>query len=358
MHQFVRLLGGSLGLILAIALTSPSATGSVFDRSLAGYVLLLTWLVAWFIAGYAVMPHITVEPARRMIESVSDLSAGEFVAAVIGLTVGLLLGLLLGLPLANFPEPYGWLLPLGVSVVLGLGMMGLTVAKRDDLLDAARDVGLLRSPETHAPGDTDAEVSGPPTYVDTSAIIDGRLVDVVASGFLAGTLVVPRFVLGELQHIADDSDAARRSRGRRGLDVLSVLQKDHRIDLDLSDEDVPEVKAVDAKLVALARSHGGVVLTTDYNLNRVAQLQGVRVMNLNQLANAMKPAFLPGEALRVKVIQEGKEPGQGVGYLDDGTMIVVEGGARYLQRELEVHVTRVLQTVAGRMVFAQPIGGS
>ena len=152
MHRFVRLLGGSLGLILAIALTSPSATGSVFDRSPAGYVLLLTWLVAWFIAGYSVMPHITVEPARRMIESVSDLSAGEFVAAVIGLTVGLLLGLLLGLPLANFPEPYGWLLPLGVSVVLGLGMMGLTVAKRDDLLDAARDVGLLRAPETPAPG--------------------------------------------------------------------------------------------------------------------------------------------------------------------------------------------------------------
>ena len=167
---------------------------------------------------------------------------------------------------------------------------------------------------------------------------------------------MPRFVLGELQHIADDSDPARRSRGRRGLDVLSVLQKDHRVDLELSDEDVPEVKAVDAKLVALARAHGGVVLTTDYNLNRVAQLQGVRVMNLNQLANAMKPAFLPGEALRVKVIQEGKEPGQGVGYLDDGTMIVVEGGGSYLQRELEVHVTRVLQTVAGRMVFAQPIG--
>ena len=140
--------------------------------------------------------------------------------------------------------------------------------------------------------------------------------------------------------------------------MLSVLQKDHRVDLDLSDEDVPEVKAVDAKLVALALGHGGVVLTTDYNLNRVAQLQGVRVMNLNQLANAMKPAFLPGEALRVKVIQEGKEPGQGVGYLDDGTMIVVEGGSSYLQRELEVHVTRVLQTVAGRMVFAQPISGT
>ena len=231
-------------------------------------------------------------------------------------------------------------------------------ANRDAILDAARDVGLLRTPEGRPAREGGTELVGPPTYLDTSAIIDGRLVDVVASGFLAGTLVVPRFVLGELQHIADDSDPARRGRGRRGLDVLSVLQKDHRIDLDLSDEDVPEVKAVDAKLVALALAHGGVVLTTDYNLNRVAQLQGVRVMNLNNLANAMKPAFLPGEALRVKVIQEGKEPGQGVGYLDDGTMIVVEGGSSYLQRELEVQVTRVLQTVAGRMVFAQPNGAS
>ena len=267
------------------------------------------------------------------------------------------MGLLLGLPLANFPDPYGWLLPLGVSVVLGLGMMGLTVAKRDDLLDAARDVGLLRARGArrrcgrpsrwgHRPTSTPAPSSTAASWTSSPR------------GSWGARSCVPRFVLGELQHIADDSKPARRSRGRRGLEVLSVLQKDHRIDLELTDEDAPEVKAVDAKLVALARAHGGAVLTTDYNLNRVAQLQGVRVMNLNQLANAMKPAFLPGEALRVKVIQQGKEPGQGVGFLDDGTMIVVEGGGSYLQRELDVHVTRVLQTVAGRMVFAQPVGGS
>ena len=135
--------------------------------------------------------------------------------------------------------------------------------------------------------------------------------------------------------------------------MLSVLQKDHRIDLELTDEDAPEIKAVDAKLVALARARGAAVLTTDYNLNRVAQLQGVRVMNLNQLANAIKPAFLPGEEMRVRVIQQGKEPGQGVAFLDDGTMIVVEGGGSHLQHEIDVVVTRVLQTVAGRMVFAQ-----
>jgi uncharacterized protein YacL len=191
------------------------------------------------------------------------------------------------------------------------------------------------------------------TYVDTSAIIDGRIVDIVASGFVSGTLIVPRFVLGELQHIADDSQPNRRSRGRRGLDVLSVLQKDHRVDLELSDEDEPGTPTVDAKLVGLALRRDAAILTTDYNLNRVAQLQGVRILNVNQLANALKPAFLPGEPLRVKVIQEGKEPGQGVAFLDDGTMVVVEGGSQHIPGELDVTVTRILQTVAGRMVFAE-----
>ena len=211
------------------------------------------------------------------------------------------------------------------------------------------ELGIIRKAEG---GDAEV-VRGPITYVDTSAIIDGRIVDIVASGFVSGTLVVPRFVLGELQHIADDSQASRRTRGRRGLDVLSVLQKDHRVNLELSDEDEPGTPTVDAKLVGLALRRDAGILTTDYNLNRVAQLQGVRILNVNQLANALKPAFLPGEPLRVKVIQEGKEPGQGVAFLDDGTMVVVEGGSQHISDELDVTVTRILQTVAGRMVFAE-----
>ena len=200
------------------------------------------------------------------------------------------------------------------------------------------------------------EETGPTTYVDTSALIDGRMTDVVASGFLFGTMVVPRFVVAELQHIADNRDQTRRVRGRRGLEVLSSLQKDHRVAVELSDEDPAGIEAVDAKLVELARRRGAGILTNDYNLNRVAQLDNVRVLNLNQLANALKPAFLPGDALQVKVIQQGKEPGQGLAYLDDGTMIVVEGGGEMVDREVEVTVVRVLQTVAGRMVFAQPRG--
>jgi uncharacterized protein YacL len=350
MLRIIRLVGGALGVVLAISFVGLArGAGGLGASSLEGELLTLAWVGAWFVIGYAITPYLTVEPAVWITRAVTELSTAEFLAAVAGLLVGLLMGLLLGLPLTNLPDPYGWMLPVGVSVVLGLGMMGLTVAKRADLLETLGR--LVRAERSARAGRGGAD--RPVTYLDTSAIIDGRLVDVVASGFLTGRLVVPRFVLGELQHIADDVQPGRRNRGRRGLDVLEVLQKDHRVDLDLSDEDDPSSSNVDGKLVSLARSRGAAILTTDYNLNRVAQLQGVHVMNLNQLANALKPAFLPGEELRVKVIQPGKEPGQGVAFLDDGTMVVVEGGGSYLQRDLDVTVTRILQTVAGRMVFAE-----
>lgn len=350
MIRFVRLTGGALGAIMAITLASGAP--GFFDPSLAGRLLLAAWIAAWAVVGYSIMPYITVQPATRLVRGVMDLSTSEFVAAVGGLLLGLLMGVLLGVPLAHLPDPFGSMLPIGVSVVLGLGLMGLTVAKRGDLFEGLRGLGLL-----DRPGVAVAPVErsdGPPVYVDTSAIIDGRITDVAAAGFLIGTLVVPRFVLDELQRIADHGDTARRTRGRRGLDILSQLQKDPRVSFELSDEDAPAIEEVDGKLVALARARNGAVLTTDYNLNRVAQLQGVRVLNLNHLANALKPAFLPGEEMRVKVIQQGKEAGQGVAFLDDGTMIVVEGGGSHLQTELDVTVTRVLQTVAGRMVFAHP----
>lgn len=350
MMRFVRLAGGSSGAIVAITLASGAPR--FFDASVAGGLLLAAWIAAWAVVGYSIMPYITVQPAARLVRGVLDLSTSEFVAAVGGLLLGLLMGVLLGLPLAHLPDPYGQMLPIGVSIVLGLGMMGLTVAKRRHLYQALRDMAAL--------GRSDAVTAareypdGPPVYVDTSAIIDGRITDVAAAGFLIGTLVVPRFILDELQRIADHADPGRRTRGRRGLEILTQLQKDPRVSFELSDEDAPGIDEVDAKLVSLARARHGAVLTTDYNLNRVAQLHGVRVLNLNHLANALKPAFLPGEEMRVKVIQQGKEPGQGLAYLDDGTMIVVEGGGSHLQREVEVTVTRVLQTVAGRMVFAHP----
>ncbi|MEX1295174.1 MAG: PIN domain-containing protein [Candidatus Limnocylindrales bacterium] len=348
MLRFVRLLGGALGVILAITLAGYSEALS--DPSTESRLTLLAWVIAWAVVGFSIMPYITISPARWLMRAVTDMSTDEFVAAVAGLILGLLMGALLGLPLTSLEMPLGILLSLGVSVVMALGMMGLTVAKRQDIFDAVRDFNRRRGVDDASVTDERFEQV---TYVDTSAIIDGRVVDVVASGFLGGLLVVPRFVLGELQHIADDSHPGRRNRGRRGMDVLSVLQKDHRIEVEMSTEDDATSSTVDAKLVALAQKRKAAILTTDYNLNRVAQLQGVRVMNLNQLANALKPAFLPGEELRVKVIQEGKEPGQGVAFLDDGTMVVVEGGSEHIEGELDVTVTRILQTVAGRMIFAE-----
>jgi uncharacterized protein YacL len=349
---FARLFGGALGALVAVVLAAGSGIPPLDVASLGGVVLLAAWIGAWFVIGFSILPYVTILPARWLIEHVVDLSTGEFVSAVGGLIVGLLIGLLLGLPMANLPDPYGWILPVGTVAVTGLGMMGLTVAKRHDLAEAGRHYGLLKVVEA----DPSRPISGPLTYVDTSALIDGRMTDVVASGFLWGTLVVPRFVVAELQQIADSRDQARRVRGRRGLEVLNVLQKDPRVAVELNDEDVPGVEAVDSRLLQLARSREAGILTNDYNLNRVAQLDDVRVLNLNQLANALKPAFLPGDAMRVKVIQQGKEPGQGLAYLDDGTMIVVEGGGSMIEREVDVNVVRVLQTVAGRMVFAQPRG--
>jgi uncharacterized protein YacL len=189
--------------------------------------------------------------------------------------------------------------------------------------------------------------------LDTSVIIDGRIADIARTGFLAGTLLIPRFVLNELQYIADSPDALRRQRGRRGMEVLSQLQKDSAVPVRISDIDVEGVREVDDKLVVLARQLRCPILTNDYNLNRVAELQGVAVLNVNELANAVKSVFLPGESITVNIIQEGREAGQGIAYLDDGTMVVVEDGRNRINTKTPVNVTKVLQTAAGRMIFAR-----
>ncbi len=348
MIRTIRVLGAALGALIGLGIAA-TATDLFAGVSYAGFILA-AWTIAWTIVGFALLPYLTVVPALWLVKRVQEMSTAEFVAAVIGLFVGLVLGLLLSLPLAQIQGPLGTWLPLGISLFLGLGMMGLTVAKRFDLIAAAEAAGFVR--RSGSSGDGDA--GDPRIVVDTSVLIDGRIAEIIESGFIYGTLVVPRFVLEELQHIADSSDTLRRNRGRRGLEILARMQRDTRTPVEIVDDDASDIAEVDAKLVELAKRRSRVVLTNDFNLNRVAELQGVRVMNINSLANAVKPAVLPGEELHVKVIQEGKESGQGVGFLDDGTMIVVEGGARLIDREVDVSVTRVLQTVAGRMIFGQP----
>jgi uncharacterized protein YacL len=201
---------------------------------------------------------------------------------------------------------------------------------------------------------TPADELRPTLLLDTSVIIDGRIADVAKAGFLLGKLAVPRFVLNELQYIADSADSLRRNRGRRGLEVLDKLQNTPNVDIIFVDQDPTDATQVDDKLISLARQTGALVVTNDYNLNRVARLQGVQILNINELANAVKSVLLPGEELPLRIIQEGKESGQGVGYLEDGTMVVVENGRRYLNQEVLVQVTKVLQTNAGRLIFAVP----
>jgi uncharacterized protein YacL len=345
----IRFLGAALGGLVGITLVITQL--AVFQPAPGSTLLVGAWVLAWIVLGFTLLPYLTVIPALAALRAVQQLSTAEFVTAIIGLFLGLLLGLLLGLPLSALPSPIGTLAPLGISIFLGLAMVGLTVAKRHDLISAAESIGLLR----RAP--TDAVAAVPHILVDTSAIIDGRIADIAESGFLFGVLEVPRFVLDEVQRLADSSDTLRRTRGRRGLEILGRMRKSESTPVQVIDEDVPGTPEVDSKLVALAKKDGRAVLTNDLNLNRIADLQGVRVLNVNSLANAVKPALLPGEDLRVKVIQPGKDAGQGVGYLDDGTMVVVEGGARSIDAEVDVTVTRVLQTVAGRMVFAHPRQG-
>lgn len=187
--------------------------------------------------------------------------------------------------------------------------------------------------------------------LDTSVIIDGRIADICDTGFMEGTFIIPQFILQELRHIADSSDPLKRGRGRRGLDVLNRMQKQANLEVKIVDQDYPKIQEVDAKLIALAKDINAKIITNDFNLNKVAELQGIPVLNINQLFNALKPVVLPGEIMNVKILKEGKESGQGVAYLDDGTMVVVDNARRYMGKNVEVSVTSVLQTTAGRMIF-------
>lgn len=265
--------------------------------------------------------------------------------------VGGILGFIIGLTSANIVAAPLKLVPLERSIVNFLllllnaffGYLGITIGVREgERFNPANIRKLFRSG-----GDENIKI------MDTSVIIDGRIADVCETEFLDGVIVIPQFILHELQHIADSSDSLKRARGRRGLDILHRIQKMTHMEVRIIEEDFPKVREVDSKLIALAKKLGAKVITNDFNLNKVAELQGVKVLNINDLSNAVKPVALPGESMRVFVLKEGKEPGQGVGYLDDGTMIVVENGRRHINKNVDVAVTSVLQTAAGRMIFTK-----
>lgn len=290
------------------------------------------------------------EDELNVVESaIERLAPSEIAGGAIGLIVGLGIALLIKSILFEFSAiagRAGSYVAIGVYLLVAafFAYLGARVGSKTNLIPMPRGVGSKNG-------------VGQPKIVDTSVIVDGRIVDIVQAGFLEGPLIVPRFVLRELHAIADSSDPLKRTRGRRGLDVLSRLQELRT--LDISERDYGDLPAgsVDQKLVRLALELSGRLVTNDYNLNRVAHVEGVEVLNINELANAVKPAVLPGEEMLVQVIREGKEANQGVGYLDDGTMIVVEAGRRLIGESTEVIVTSVLQTVAGRLIFARPKHG-
>lgn len=283
----------------------------------------------------------------------------DIAAGAIGIIVGLLIAALLTLPLSQIPGIGGYI-PIGLTLLLGYLGMHVAVSKKEELLSlfvaaprpAEKPASAVRERDTRPR----AGGGGKPSYklLDTSVIIDGRIADIARSGFLDGVLLVPGFVLEELQRIADSQDILKRNRGRRGLDILNKMQKDPTINVQIYETGREETLDVDGRLVRLARFLGAKIITNDYNLNKVAELRGVDVLNINELANALKPIVLPGEEMTVHVVKDGKEQGQGVAYLDDGTMIVVDGGRRYIGEQVGVMVTSVLQTAAGRMIFAKP----
>jgi len=335
------IIGGLFGLYLGLAyLGTPTLPPS--DKGL----FLITLVIACTLLGALGIPYVTVKPARWLYHRLHQVSAADLLAGALGLVLGLLIGALLAIPLAQLPDWWGKLLPIAISAFLGIMGMITAIIKKEEFLGT---IGSFRLGKGEA-----RESKKDYIIIDTSAIIDGRIADISQTGFIRGTLVIPRFILAELQHIADSADALRRNRGRRGLDMLSRLQKESISPVQIMDVDAPEFSDADTKLIGVARKFHCPLLTNDFNLKRVAELQGVTVLNINELANAVKPVVLPGEEMDVRIIQEGKEAGQGVGYLDDGTMIVVEGGNRFIGQDTEIVITRVLQTAAGRMIFAHP----
>lgn len=311
----------------------------------------LVGAVVGLVMGAVFAPTLLTRPYNGLRKQVSKMPAHDFVIAVMGLIVGLLIAALLSYPLSFLPWWFGHVLPAVVAVLFAY--LGVSLA----LLRGREFVRVMSKGGDSGTSEGSNRESNGHMLIDTSAIIDGRIADITHAGFLHGTLVVPRFVLKELQNIADSADGQRRARGRRGLDVLSRLQKDADATITISDLDVRDITDVDSKLLCLARDLHAPIVTNDYNLNRVAGLEGVRIMNVNELANALKAIVLPGEELTVRVVQEGKDPQQGVAFLDDGTMIVVEHGREYLHTDITVVVTRAIQTAAGRMIFAQPKSG-
>lgn len=361
--KIIRVLISLLGFILGM--TSYLSLAKIFPQLGFGIEhIYLVGLVAGLLIGilfYLISPWIfnKVRIFIKILDTeISKYPQTDILLGVVGLIVGLVIAYLIvgglfgsisGMPLIKT------ILSIIIYILMGYIGVKITLKSRDDLFNISKLSRLSPSLGKDKSSKKDNSTKSiPPKVLDTSVIIDGRIADICRTGFVEGKLIIPKFVLNELQHIADSSDDLKRVRGRRGLDILNIIQKELDIEVEITEKDFDDIPEVDSKLLKLAQVMNGKVVTNDYNLNKVAQFQGVEVLNINELANAVKPVAIPGEEMIAQVVKEGKESNQGVAYLDDGTMIVVEGGKKYIGETINVLVTSVLQTSAGRMIFGKP----
>lgn len=349
---FFIILGGTIGYLYVPSIfelfhiTDPNWLVSPYVGTIIGAFI-------FFLLSYLFVDYV-VNFLKWIEDTLIKLPAIDLFFGSIGLIVGLVIAYFINMPLQDISiEIISQVLPLFITILLGYIGFRVGFRRREEFSSLLKS-NKKEKKKKEEPEATEEQAIPKPKILDTSVIIDGRIADICQTNFLEGTLVIPQFVLSELQHIADSSDALKRNRGRRGLDVLNRIQKELPVKVEIYNGDFEEIHEVDSKLIKLAKVINGIVVTNDFNLNKVCDLQGVEVLNINDLANAVKPVVLPGEELVVHVIKDGKEHNQGVAYLDDGTMIVVEEGKNYIGKTIEVIITSVLQTSAGRMIFAKP----
>lgn len=366
-QKILRVSFGIIGVLVGMTLANVLVTNTWILRTMkinltpelevAIYAALIVLFGLIFFILFPLMLKGVKKLSKVVETSMENVRLIDVGLGIGGLVIGLVIAMLISFAFSQIPIPWiGGLLTIGIYIVLGYIGFSLPIKKREDILQAFQSA--KREKEANVPvgqkRPTKKKGAAIPKLLDTSVIIDGRIFDICKTGFIEGPLVIPVFVLNELQLISDSADELKRNRGRRGLDILNKIQTDLEIEVQITEEDFEDSHEVDSKLVKLGKSTKGKILTNDYNLNKVATVQGVDVLNINELANAVKPIVLPGEEMKVLLIKGGKENGQAVAYLDDGTMIVVENGKKYIGTTTVVIVTSILQTAAGRMIFAKP----
>lgn len=371
MRKLIRILISVLAAALGVAIVAVlGAIGLLPGMSLQWRLAVyITAGVVGFIFGFLVAPKVIHVGNTRMevfAGKLERIPASDVVLGTAGLVIGFLLASLLSSPIAQLSIPFvgnvvGVILSVILYIVLGLLGVRLALKNKEDILSGLHRIKESSSERRQARNErkgstqetAEEKTAGIPKILDTSVIIDGRIAEVIETGFLEGPLVVSNYVLEELQHIADSSDHLRRERGRRGLDIINRIQTSGRIEVRVDNRTIHTPKEVDAKLLVLTTKLRGCIVTNDYNLNKVAAVQGITVLNINDLANALRPVVIPGERMRLHVLKEGKEPDQGLAYLEDGTMVVIENGRGYIGQTVDAVVTSVLQTAAGKMIFVR-----